>query len=419
MTRPPFPLHRPPEPGDVTVLVLSHDGRHHLGPCLQALAGLRGLSGPAAILVADNASTDGTARWLAETHPDVRHVRFDANLGFAEGNDRAVAEHVDTSWVWLLNNDTAVMPDALERLCDALADGGAAAGARLVDWAGRRLDFDGGAMSWTGHGHALGHGAPVSGTGESSAPRITFFLTGAALLVHRETFLALGGFDPTYFAYYEDVDLGWRMTLAGLDPLHVPAAVVRHRGGGSGRALGGDRRARLHERNALRSLVKNYDDESLTAALPAALALAATRAGGGLALIDAAAEAMATDAETGLPLPRPDWPGWSHLAALEPDWPAWAEARSATQGLRRRSDAEVIARFGQPWAPVPPTAFGWAALRRADERFGLSARFGPRPRAGLGWRALRRLARVARISGAAGVGGAARGWWAQRRGGGR
>ena len=85
--------------------------------------------------------------------------------------------------VFLLNNDTVVRSDALALMAAEVAAGAAFVGARLVSMDGRRLDFDGGGASFTGHGHPLGHGRPVPA--RSEPPRDTLFGSGAGLLVRR------------------------------------------------------------------------------------------------------------------------------------------------------------------------------------------------------------------------------------------
>lgn len=144
----------------MAVVILNHNGRAHLGPCLEALLAADGLAGPEAIVVADNGSRDGSLDWLADRHPRLRRIAFRSNLGFAAGNN-AAAERVDAPWLLFLNNDTRVRPDAPRQLALAAAGGADAVGARLLSWDGSRLDFDGGAASFTGHGHALGYGRPV------------------------------------------------------------------------------------------------------------------------------------------------------------------------------------------------------------------------------------------------------------------
>ncbi|MEO8083233.1 MAG: glycosyltransferase family 2 protein [Ardenticatenales bacterium] len=431
----------PPTPADIAVLILTHNGARHLPTCLIACLALDGLAAPSAIVVADNGSTGGGLDDAMRAFPAITRLALGANLGFAAGYD-ALAESgaSDRPWLLLLNDDTAIAPDALTALCAALRPGDVCAGARLVDWAGTRIDFDGGAASWTGHGHALGHGrridagsprspaahrAPVrpaggraeghgDGHGDGdphgggyvgphgdAAAHPTLFACGGAMLVHRATFLALGGFDGSYFMYYEDVDFGWRLTLAGYDVRHAPAAVVRHRGGGSAAAHPDASRARWHARNALANVVKNTADVHVARILPAALALEAVRRGAPLDVVDAAAvpvDDRAAAPSMPLPLPAPDWPGWSHLTPLDLDWPALTAARAAVQPLWARRPEDVVARLGRPWAPVPATGEGWAALRRAAAVFGLEDVFGPiDAHTGLRGRVRRAVGRVGRL----------------------
>ena len=384
---------RPVAPGDCGVIILNHNGRAHLEAGLPSVLDLRGLAGPEAVMVADNGSQDGSLEWLAERHPAVRRLALNTNLGFAEGNNRAAAAFADASWLLFLNNDTRVSPGLLREFCAvaskmaprdtsvAQASAAVCCGARLLDWEGRRLDFDGGAASLTGHGHALGVGRrPGAAIG---ADHPTLFACGAALFLPRALFLELGGFAAGFFAYYEDVDLGWRLWLAGHEVRHVPRATVLHRHHGTAGALSVGRRASLHERNALATLVRNLGDEALQATLPAALALAALRAAPqpGYPALEVIRAARAWVPAAGLPLPHPDWPGWAPLAPLGLDWPDLARQREQVQRLRRRPDSEVLPRLGLPYAPVPGTATAEVWLREAVACFGLERFFGnPPPR---------------------------------------
>ena len=388
----------------LAIVILNHNGRRHLGPCLAAVLSLDGLPGAEAVVVADNGSADGSLEFVRRAFPGVRVLAFASNLGFAAGNNRA-AEAVDADRILFLNDDTRIAPDALAYLSATLALGATCAGARLVSWDGRRLDFDGGGAALTGHGHALGHGRPVPRGTEATGPRETLFGSGAALLIDRATFLAVGGFEPDYFAYYEDVDLGWRLWLAGHTVVHVPAAVVHHRHHGTAAHLPGGAAARLYERNALATVAKNYADDHLARVLPAALALAACRAGAGIEVIDALERIQAEGAA--LPLPPAGWPGWPYLAHLGLDFDALAQARARVQGLRCRPDSAVLPRLTHPYTPVPPTAAGEAALRSAVRHFDLEPVFGPFPSPGLpGWRAWgRRTARSVAALRAGGPGG--------------
>jgi hypothetical protein len=246
------------------------------------------------------------------------------------------------------------------------------------------------------------------------------FCSGAAMLVHRGTFLDLGGFAEDYFAYYEDVDLGWRLHLAGHDVRHVPAAVVRHRGGGSAHRLPGGERARLLERNALATVARCYGDAVLARVLPAALALAAHRAGAPIEVIDSADPAPGAR----LPVPAGEWPGWPALAPLRLDLAALARQRAAVQATRRRDDADIFPLLVAPIVPVPPSGASRIALERAVARFGLADIF-PRASArgrsaagGSGMRLQRALA-VLVSGGPRALGEEVRTYRSWRRGGGR
>lgn len=355
----------------VVVLVLTHGGQRRVGPCLRSIASSDQVPVELRVVVVDNGSPDpdAIATAVREALPDASVMRLPENLGFAQGYDVAVGE-VDAEWLLLLNDDTAVTPTALRRLWDATSAGHECVGARLVSWDGQRLDFDGGGAALTGHGHPFGNSRRVPR--EPAEPRPTLFTSGAATLIRRDAFERLGGFDPDYFAYYEDVDLGWRLWLTGMSACHVPSAVVRHVGGATGDNLASERRTRLHERNAIATVFKCYDNDLLARVLPASLALAAHRAGADVAVVDEALPAQ----EAWPPVPDDQWSGWPALAHLQLDFEALGCARERVQAGRVRRDAELIPLLAEPYAPVPATHAAREAMRRAVTSFRLDEVFG-------------------------------------------
>ena len=98
------------------------------------------------------------------------------------------------------------------------------------------------------------------------------------MLIRRELFLEVGGFDPEFFAFFEDVDLGWRLNVLGHDVWYTPRATAYHRHHGTARRIQSQKLRALTERNALATIYKCFDDENLAAALPAALMLLNERA---------------------------------------------------------------------------------------------------------------------------------------------
>jgi hypothetical protein len=145
----------------------------------------------------------------------------------------------------------------------------ALAGSLVLDWTGKKVDFAEGAMSVMGRGFQLGFKRPAKHAPQHPAPRL--FVNGAGMLTRREVFLEAGGFDERYFAYYEDVDLGWRFWVLGWDVMLVPSSIVFHRHHGSSKRQPGEKREVLYTRNALMTVIKNYEDTTLEQLLPVGL----------------------------------------------------------------------------------------------------------------------------------------------------
>ena len=308
------------------VVILNYNGRHLLDSCLASLAGL---TTPVEVVVADNGSTDGSVDHLAARHPTVRVLPLGRNLGFALGYNRALAQ-VEAPWLVLLNNDAALAPDWLECL---LAYGAQHPRAALL---GGKLLFSGTAervvqsagASFTDAGTAFEIGWGELDRGQYEQARAVGAIPGAALLIRHAAWQALGGFDPSYHAYLEDVDLCWRAWLRGDEVAYVPAAVAYHAYGASGGGRLSPYRIRLMQRNRLANMVKNLEARSLFPAAAVSLAydsyrlLEHTRRGQWAALRALAAGTLAF---------------WRALPAL-------LAARGAIQRTRRLRDADLRAR---------------------------------------------------------------------------
>lgn len=248
----------------VSVAILSWNGRRHLESCLEALAAQRDPGVEWEVLVLDNGSTDGTAAWMRQRWGSERRFRLiesPVNLGFCAGNNRLVSA-ADGDAVALLNNDTRPQPEWLGSLVDALASAPAdvaAVSGKIVDWSGERLDFGRGLMTFDGHAFQLDFRRPLGKARVPAAGEELAFACGGNMLVRRASFLEAGGFDERYFAYLEDVDLGWRLWSGGERITSAPAAVVRHRSSATSDLLGLYNRGFLFERNAFLTAYKNYE----------------------------------------------------------------------------------------------------------------------------------------------------------------
>ena len=261
----------------VSVAILSWNGRRHLETCLEALAAQRDPGVDWEILILDNGSTDGTAEWVRrEIQPKLARVRLiesPVNLGFCAGNNRLVAEAAGDA-VAFLNNDTRPRPDWLAALVDALRAAPpdvAAVSGKIVDWSGEHLDFGRGVMTFDGHAFQLDFRRPLGRARVPAAGEELFFACGGNMLIRKESFLQAGGFDESYFAYLEDVDLGWRLWSGGERVVFVPDAVVHHRSSATSDLLGLYNRGFLFERNAFLTAFKNYEAGVWERIMPALL----------------------------------------------------------------------------------------------------------------------------------------------------
>lgn len=315
----------------VSVLVVTCDRRELLAECLESIAAQGYPRDRLEVLVFDNGSRDGTREWLRGSRPDVRLLEAPSNLGFAAPNNRC-AEVARGRLLCLVNNDVRLEPGALAELVRArTATGAACIGARLLDASGQRVEFDGGVMNFHGHAAPRGHGEQVAGRDSTGGePFRTLFACGGAMLVDRDVFLAAGGFDESYFAYFEDVDLGWRLRVLGEDVVIAPRALARHREHGSEALLPQGRRMALLEQNALLTAYKNYERPRGDRVFACALALLAERA-----RLDPGRRAACEEGLAGA------------IARL----PGAEAARRRIEEARRTRDVEIAPFFVEPFRP--------------------------------------------------------------------
>lgn len=235
----------------VTVIVVDWNGGDMLIECLSRLTAQS--VPPSRILVMDNGSTDGSARRAAVVPGvDVRYLG--ANLGFAAAVNRAL-EECDTEFVALLNPDAFPDTGWLKSLLLAAGTepGVAALGScqliygshGIVDGVGDVYHLSG--LVWrSGHGHVRSEVYDVNSE--------IFSPCAAAALYRRAALVELGGFDEDYFCYLEDVDLGFRLRLAGYRSIYVADAVVHH----VGSATTGGQRSDFAVYHGHRNLVWTY-----------------------------------------------------------------------------------------------------------------------------------------------------------------
>jgi GT2 family glycosyltransferase len=359
---PPTSTLSPSDWPSVTVIVLNHNGRPHLQECLPSLLNLDYPAGRLEILVADNGSRDDSVAYASSFGSRVNVLSGEKNLGFAAGNNWA-ARSARGDYLAFLNNDMRVDRLWLKELVRALhpESGTVCVTGKILSWDGKHIDFNGGALNFYGMAFQPGHGQQESESG-SEPPGDTLFPCGGSMLINARVFLQVGGFDEDYFAYFEDVDLGWRLWVMGYRIRFSPQAVSYHRYQGTSRHLPDERRLLLYERNALFSVIKNYGDDSLTRVLPAALLLTAHR--GFLALGEDRRQFL-MPAQGGWPIESPGPAGSGPASALfSVSRPGFSRARLL--GLWREKGSRGIigallikaAHWLQPALPTPPAPPG-------------------------------------------------------------
>jgi GT2 family glycosyltransferase len=246
----------------VSVVIVNYNGRHHLEKCLPSVFATAKLGYE--VIVVDNGSKDDSVAWMREHWPQVRVIAETRNLGFGLAN-LVGARNARSNYLALLNSDTVVTPDWLEHLVrPLLLDPGIGATCSQLRLLARPeyLNARGGGMSRLGFGYDIDFGCPfVPPSGpEDAVPVDVLFPSGAAMLMRRTDFLDVGAFDPSYFMYHEDVDLGWRLWLLGKRVVMCPASVVFHAFGGTTKSQQGTKfRDWMGNRHNLRSLWKNYE----------------------------------------------------------------------------------------------------------------------------------------------------------------
>jgi GT2 family glycosyltransferase len=361
----------------VSIVTANLNGRHHLEAFLGSVTSQDFPAEEIEVIVVDNGSSDGSLDLLTGAFPTVKLIENSANVGFARANNQG-AEVARGRYLALLNNDIRLESDWVARMVERrerATPETVCVASRILSWDGSTVDFIDGGMAFNGRGFQVDFGVPSTSPEGTAYPDELLFACGAAMLIDRDVYLAVGGFDEDYFAYFEDVDLGWRLWVLGYRVVFCPDAVAYHRRNASQPER--HRQTFLLERNALFSVFKNYDDASLAAFLPASLLLTFKRAEGWSG-IDRANLASGTHA----PAAPPPGARWRELlgrvrrrtarvveghpagsfpvrreayatVAAAADFleqlPSLMEKRQRIQTARKRPDSEVVPLFRAPF----------------------------------------------------------------------
>jgi len=226
------------------------------------------------IHVIDNASEDDSVEMLSTWFPEINVVELTSNYGFAEGYNRGI-RIIENKYIVLLNSDVMVTENWLNPLLKKLEENPSIGAVMPKIRSLEKQEYFEYAGAAGGYIDSLGYpfcrGRIFShlerDEGQYDTEQEVFWTSGAAMVMRRSNFVGLGGFDNSFFAHQEEIDLCWRMRRAGLKCLVVPQSVVYHLGGGS-LDYESPRKTYLNFRNNLTTIIKNENNLKLLWLLP-------------------------------------------------------------------------------------------------------------------------------------------------------
>lgn len=222
----------------VAVVILNWNGQKYLEDFLPSV--LATTYSDVEVIIADNGSTDGSVSFLEKSYPYLKTIRFKKNYGFARGYNEAL-KNVDADYYAILNSDAEVMADWLNPVIELMESDPliAACQPKLLSFKNKnKFDYAGGAGGWIdAYGYPFARGRIFDiceeDRGQYDKPEPVFWVSGAAMIIRSSVFREMKGFDEYFFAHQEEIDLCWRMQLAGYKLFSCPASIVYHYGGGT------------------------------------------------------------------------------------------------------------------------------------------------------------------------------------------
>lgn len=271
-------IHQP----SVAIVILNWNGKKFLQQFLPSVMASSYTN--KRVIVADNASTDDSIRFLEEQYPQVERMTSNQNHGFAKGYNFFL-EKITADYYVLLNSDVEVTTGWIEPIIELMESNSAIAAAQpkiLSYQEKQQFEYAGAAGGWI---DALGYpfskgrvfDAVETDQHQYDTADPIFWASGAALFIKANRFHGANGFDPYFFAHQEEIDLCWRLQRQGWLIYSCPQSVVYHVGGGTLPA-GNPMKVYLNFRNNLVMITKNLPWDELFWKLPLRFALDAISA---------------------------------------------------------------------------------------------------------------------------------------------
>lgn len=261
----------------VAIVILNWNGKKHLEQFLPSV--LSSTYPSLEVIVADNASSDDSIHFLINRYPSVKIIRLDKNYGFARGYNEALKQ-VTADYYILLNSDVEVSPNWIQPIISLMESDSsiAACQPKILSYSDHSsFEYAGAAGGWLDHlgypfarGRIFDYCEQDKGQYDTIAP--VFWASGAAMFVRENAYHQVGGLDEYFFAHQEEIDLCWRLQLAGYKIMVCPSSVVYHVGGGT-LPKGNEQKVFLNFRNNLIMLAKNLPTQEAIWKIPARLLL--------------------------------------------------------------------------------------------------------------------------------------------------
>lgn len=249
-----------------TIIIPNYNGIKYIENCLNSLK-----NEPAHIIVADNASADGSYELVKEKFPEVRLLRFKNNTGFCKAVNEGI-ELSDTEYVILLNNDTVAEPGfvkELEKVMDK-DENLFSASSKIISMHDRdKIDDAGDLYCALGWAYAIGRDKPEKNYRKGY---YIFAACGCAAIYRRSILDKIGVFDENHFAYLEDIDLGYRAQIYGYRSVFAPKSLVYHAGSASSGSRYNEFKTDLTAKNSVYIIYKNMPFVQIALNFPLLLA---------------------------------------------------------------------------------------------------------------------------------------------------
>lgn len=255
----------------VSILMVNYNGQAHVKEFFESVYALNYPKNKYEVVVVDNASSDGSPDWIEKNYPQVKLIRLDKNTGFAGGNNIGV-KLCAGEFIALINNDTTMTREWLAELVKpAVKEPNGLYGSTILFYNNREYIGYGGANLYAWGGPFFPQVFLKEKSINQMGPFPIWCACGCGFLLSKENYLKLGGFDESYFCYYEDAELCWRAWLFGYKVYSVPRAKIYHKGN-STFGTSSHTHVYLCHRNQLRNMIKFPEFHHLIVMIPLSVA---------------------------------------------------------------------------------------------------------------------------------------------------